>query len=143
MIEHDVSRRGFLHGAMSLASVAALAEAVVAQTNTSGTGIPTRLLGKTGQRVSVLGLGGAHAGGIKDDEAAIRLMHAAIDEGMTFFDNAWEYNGARSEDLMGKALAMDGKRKQVFLMTKFCEPTFEGSMKNLEDSLSKLRTDYL
>jgi predicted aldo/keto reductase-like oxidoreductase len=70
-------------------------------------------------------------------------MHACIDEGVTFFDNAWEYNGGRSEELMGKALAMDGKRKQVFLMTKFCEPTFEGSMKNLEDSLKKLQTDHL
>jgi aryl-alcohol dehydrogenase-like predicted oxidoreductase len=91
----------------------------------------------------VIGLGGAHAGGIKDDGEAIRLMHAAIDEGVTFFDNAWEYNGGRSEELMGKALEMDGKRKQAFLMTKYCEPTFEGAMKNLEDSLRKLRTDHL
>ncbi|MCW5977481.1 MAG: aldo/keto reductase [Bryobacteraceae bacterium] len=143
MIEHDISRRGFLRGAMSVASVAALAEEAMAQTGASGSGVPTRALGKTGERVSVLGLGGAHAGGIKDDAEAIRLMHAAIDEGVTFFDNAWEYNGGRSEELMGKALSMDGKRKQVFLMTKYCEPTYEGAMKNLEDSLTKMKTDHL
>ena len=143
MVEHDISRRGFLQGAISVAGAAALAQDVIAQTTGSGTGVPTRLLGKTGVRVSVVGLGGAHAGGIKDDAEAIRLMHAAIDEGVTFFDNAWEYNGGRSEELMGKAISMDGKRKQVFLMTKYCEPTFEGAMKNLEDSLAKLKTDYL
>jgi predicted aldo/keto reductase-like oxidoreductase len=137
----SVSRRDFLQSAIT---IAALSQEVIAQTSTtSGSGIPTRPFGKTGQRVSIVGLGGAHAGGIKDDAEAIRLMHTAIDEGVTFFDNAWEYNGGRSEVLMGKALSMDGKRKQVFLMTKYCEPDFAGSMKNLEDSLTKLQTDYI
>jgi aryl-alcohol dehydrogenase-like predicted oxidoreductase len=139
-MDNTVSRRSFL----TAAAVASLAENVIAQTSgASATKVPTRPLGKTGQRVSIVGLGGAHAGGIKDDQEAIRLMHAAIDEGVTFFDNAWEYNNGRSEELMGRALEMDGKRKQVFLMTKFCEPTFEGAMKNLEDSLKKMKTDYL
>lgn len=143
-MKNAVTRRSFLHGGMTAAAVASLTDAVLAQTSSaSGSNVPTRPLGKTGQRVSIVGLGGAHAGGIKDDTEAIRLMHAAIDLGVTFFDNAWEYNGGRSEELMGKATAMDGKRKQVFLMTKFCEPTFEGAMKNLEDSLKKLRTDHL
>ena len=140
----EFSRRNFLQASVSAASFAALAQSVIAQTSSAtASGVPTRPLGKTGERVSIIGLGGAHAGGIKDDAEAIRLMHAAIDEGVTFFDNAWEYNGGRSEVLMGQALAMDGKRKQVFLMTKYCEPTFEGAMKNLEDSLAKLKTDHL
>jgi aryl-alcohol dehydrogenase-like predicted oxidoreductase len=143
-MESAVSRRGFLQGGVTASAVAALAESLIAQTSgASSTNVPTRPLGKTGQKVSIIGLGGAHAGGIKDDAEAIRLMHAAIDEGVTFFDNAWEYRGGRAEELMGRALEMDGKRKQVFLMTKFCEPTFEGAMKNLEDSLTKLRTDHL
>jgi aryl-alcohol dehydrogenase-like predicted oxidoreductase len=134
-MDQPVSRRGFL--------LAGLAADVIAPTASSGTKVPTRPLGKTGQRVSIVGLGGAHAGGIKDDNEAIRLMHTALDEGVTFFDNAWEYNGGRSEELMGRALAMDGKRKQAFVMTKVCEPTYDGAMKNLEDSLKKLRTDHL
>jgi aryl-alcohol dehydrogenase-like predicted oxidoreductase len=144
MNQQEVSRRNFLQSATAMAGVAALSQELIAQTSSSsGAGIPTRPLGKTGQRVSIVGLGGAHAGGVKEESDAIRLMHAAIDEGITFFDNAWEYNGGRSEELMGKALSIDGKRIQVFLMTKFCEPTFEGAMKNLEESLTKLKTDHL
>jgi predicted aldo/keto reductase-like oxidoreductase len=142
MVKQAISRRDFFQSAAAAASVAAMSQEVIAQTS-SGSGVPTRPFGKTGQRVSIVGLGGAHAGGIKDEAEAIRLMHTAIDEGVTFFDNAWEYNGGRSEELMGKALSVDGKRKQVFLMTKYCEPTFEGSMKNLEESLAKLRTDHI
>jgi aryl-alcohol dehydrogenase-like predicted oxidoreductase len=134
------SRRELLAGA----SFAALAHDVIAQTApASATGLPTRVLGRTGQRVSILCLGGWHIGAVKDDNEAIRIMHAAIDEGLTFFDNAWDYHDGRSEELMGKALAMDGRRKKVFLMTKNCERDYAGSMKNLEDSLRRLRTDYL
>lgn len=93
----------------------------------------------------MLGLGGWHigAGKGKDEPEAIRIMHTAIDEGLTFFDNCWEYHDGYSEELMGKALAMDGRRKQVFLMTKNCERDYAGSKRNLEDSLRRLRTDYL
>jgi aryl-alcohol dehydrogenase-like predicted oxidoreductase len=139
-----VSRRNFLQGGVTAAALTSLAVNIVAQTTgASSTNVPTRPLGKTGERVSIIGVGGAHIAGIKDDAEAIRLMHTAIDEGVRFFDNAWEYSGGRAEDLMGKALEMDGKRKQVFLMTKFCEPTYEGAMKNLEESLRKLKTDHL
>jgi aryl-alcohol dehydrogenase-like predicted oxidoreductase len=105
--------------------------------------IPTRTLGRTGVNVSVLCLGGWHIRAVKDDNEAIRIMHAAIDEGLTFFDNAWDYWNGASEELMGKALAMDGRRKKVFLMTKNCERDYAGSMKNLEDSLRRLKTDHL
>jgi aryl-alcohol dehydrogenase-like predicted oxidoreductase len=138
------SRRDFLKQSGAALSVAALADEVMAQTSSaSATGLPTRVLGRTGQRVSILCLGGWHIGSVKDDAEAIRIMHAAIEEGLTFFDNAWDYHNGRAEEIMGKALAMDGKRKQVFLMTKNCERDYAGSMKNLEDSLRRLQTDYL
>jgi len=111
--------------------------------NSSSGGIPTRALGNTGEKVSILSLGGAHIGLIRDDSESIRLMHAAIDEGITFFDNSWDYHEGRSEELMGRALAVDGVRKKVFLMTKCCERDYAGSMQNLEQSLRRLRTDYL
>ena len=108
----------------------------------SATGLPTRALGRTGQRVSILCLGGWHIGSIEDDAEAIRIMHAAIDEGMTFFDNGWDYHDGGSEEVMGRALA-DGRRDKVFLMTKNCERDYEGSKQCLDDSLRRLRTDHL
>ena len=109
----------------------------------NGSGLPTRALGRTGVRVSILGLGGWHIGAVRDENEAIRIMHTAIDEGLTFFDNAWDYHDGRSEELMGKALSADGRRGRVFLMTKNCERDYAGSMRNLEDSLRRLRTDHL
>ena len=106
-------------------------------------GLPTRVLGKTGQRVSIICLGGWHIGSIKDESEAARVMHAAIDEGVNFFDNAWDYHDGHAEEVMGKALAMDGHRGKVFLMTKNCERDYAGSMRCLEDSLRRLRTDHL
>jgi uncharacterized protein len=129
---------------MRASAVTLLAQQVIAQTSSaSATGMPTRVLGRTGVRVSIVGLGGWHIGYIKDDAEAIRIMHTAIDEGLTFFDNAWDYHDGRSEELMGKALAMDGRRSKVFLMTKNCERDYAGSMKNLEESLRRLKTDRL
>src|SRR5438309_7563163 len=116
------SRREFVRGAAAATSVAALARRVVAQTSSaSGSGIPTRELGKTGQRVSIVCLGGWHIRAIKDDAESIRVMHAAIDEGINFFDNAWDYHDGQAEEIMGQAMAMDGRRNKVFLMTKDCE----------------------
>ena len=123
------TRRDFLkQAAAGAAAVSALAQEVVAQTTATGPGgVPTRLLGRTGERVSILALGGWHIGTITDEAEAMRIMHAAIDEGITFFDNAWDYHDGRSEELMGKALAMDGRRQKVFLMTKNCDRDYEGS----------------
>jgi predicted aldo/keto reductase-like oxidoreductase len=70
-------------------------------------------------------------------------MHAAIDEGMTFFDNAWDYHDGGSETIMGKALAQEGKRKKVFLMTKNCARDAKGTRQHLEDSLRRLQTDVI
>ena len=102
----ETSRRSFLSAGAGV-SLAALAEAVIAGTSSaSETGLPTRVLGATGVRVSILCLGGWHVGAIKDESESIRLMHAAIDEGMTFFDNSWDYHDGRSEEVMGRALEM-------------------------------------
>jgi aryl-alcohol dehydrogenase-like predicted oxidoreductase len=125
-------------------SVASLAADVLASQHPAGAaGLPTRVLGRTGQRVSILGLGGWDIGAIEDDAESIRLMQAALDEGITFFDNAWDYHHGRSEELMGRALAMDRRRQRAFLMTKNCERDYEGSLRNLHDSLKRLRTDHL
>jgi predicted aldo/keto reductase-like oxidoreductase len=91
----------------------------------------------------MVALGGWHIGAVPDEAEAIRIMHAAIDEGINFFDNAWDYQDGGAEERMGKALAMDGRRNKVFLMTKNCERDYAGSMKCLDDSLRRLRTDHL
>jgi aryl-alcohol dehydrogenase-like predicted oxidoreductase len=98
--------------------------------------------------VSILTLGGWHSVAHvalqnHPESEAIRLMHAAIDEGINFFDNAWDYHDGFAEEVMGRALAMDRKRDQVFLMTKNCERDYDGSMRDLEDSLRRLQTDRL
>lgn len=95
--------------------------------------------------VSAIGFGGYHLGLFEDDAEAIRLLHAALDAGVTFLDNAWEYNEHRSEELMGKALAEGGYRARAFLMTKVCTHGrgYDVAMAQLEESLRRLRTDYL
>ena len=134
------SRRNFLRAA----SISALAQEVLAQTTSaSATGLPQRTLGRSGTKVSIACLGGWHIGSVKDEGESIRIMHAAIDEGLTFFDNAWDYHNGRSEEVMGKALKMEGRRSKVFLMTKNCERDYDGSMRNLEESLKRLQTDHL
>ena len=105
--------------------------------------VPRRALGKTGVEVSILGLGGYHLGSCKDEAEAARVVHEAIDHGVNFLDNAWEYHEGRSEDWMGKAL--EGRRDKVFLMTKVCTHGRDKAvaMKQLEESLRRLRTDHL
>ena len=105
--------------------------------------VPTRPFGRTGINVSILALGGWHLGMPQTDAAATRLVHAAIDGGITFLDNAWDYNDGLSETRMGKAI--HDRRDQVFLMTKVCTHGRDAkvAMKQLEDSLRRLKTDYL
>ena len=119
----------------------------IAQTTATGPGRACpRAPFSVQQRASAspfLALGGWHIGAVKDEKEAIKIMHAAIDEGMTFFDNAWDYHDGGSEEIMGKALAMDGKRKKVFLMTKNCARDAKGTRQHLEDSLRRLQTDVI
>jgi uncharacterized protein len=109
----------------------------------SSGGVPTRPFGRAAIPVSVLALGGWHLGLPKTERAATRLVHAAIDGGITFMDNAWDYNEGVSETRMGKALV--GRRDKVFLMTKCCVHGRDArtAMKQLEESLRRLKTDYL
>ncbi len=105
--------------------------------------LPLRPLGRTGVDVTAIGFGGYHLGLVKDDDEAIRLAHEVIDAGITFLDNAWEYHDGRSEDLMGRAI--HDRRDKIFLMTKVCTHGRDRhvAMRQLEDSLRRLRTDYL
>lgn len=105
--------------------------------------IPLRPLGATGAMVSALGLGGYHLGKMKNEREAIRIVHAAIEAGVTFMDNAWEYHDGRAETIMGKAIA--DRRERVFLMTKVCTHGRgkREAMRQLEQSLRRLRTDVL
>jgi predicted aldo/keto reductase-like oxidoreductase len=142
MSEPTNTRREFLHASLAAGAGLGLVSAAAAD-DKPGTGLPTRALGKTGENVSILCLGGWHIGSVKDEKEAIKIMHAALDEGLTFFDNAWDYHDGGSEEVMGKALAMDGKRKKCFLMTKNCARDAKGTRQHLEDSLKRLRTDHL
>lgn len=105
--------------------------------------VPRRPLGRPGLEVSVLALGGAHLGRAPSEQEAIHIVQEAVDAGITFLDNAWEYHDGRSEELMGQALV--GRRQKVFLMTKVCTHGRDGkvAMQQLEQSLRRLRTDYL
>jgi predicted aldo/keto reductase-like oxidoreductase len=101
-----------------------------------------RTLGKTGERVSAIGLGGAHISRASDEQDAVRLIRTAIDRGITFMDNCWDYSNGKSELWMGQALR-DGYRKKVFLMTKFDGRTKESATKQVEESLQRLQTDVI
>jgi aryl-alcohol dehydrogenase-like predicted oxidoreductase len=106
--------------------------------------IPRRVLGRTGVEVAAMGLGGYHLGLIKGARLAERIVQEAVDSGITFLDNAWEYHDGRSEEIMGRALA-GGRRDRVFLMTKVCTHGRDRAtaMRQLEQSLRRLRTDHL
>ncbi len=105
--------------------------------------IPRKQFGKTGVQISALGLGGHHLGDAEDQKTADQIVARAIDGGVNFFDNCWEYHRGKSEDWMGGALK--GKRQQVFLMTKVCTHGREKgiAMRMLEQSLNRLQTDHL
>ncbi len=104
--------------------------------------IPYRTLGRTGEKVSLVGLGGAHIGSPKDDQEAVRLIRTAIDSGMNFMDNGWAYGNGRCEMLMGKALR-DGYRRRVFLMTKLEGRTRALAERHIEDSLRRLEVETI
>jgi aryl-alcohol dehydrogenase-like predicted oxidoreductase len=145
---HPLGRRqllqalGWVGSVMALKGPCALAETLTPRRGADAP-VPRRALGKTGVEVSVLCFGGAHWGRMQSESEAVRVLHEAIDAGITFMDNAWEYNDGRSEDWMGKAL--QERRHQVFLMTKVCSHgrSKQVAMQQLEESLRRLRTDYL
>src|SRR5215212_604103 len=109
----------------------------------SNSEMPMRTLGSTGVQVSLIGLGGWHLG-FKSigDELAERVIRTAIDNGINFMDNCWDYNEGASEVRMGNALR-DGYRERVFLMTKIDGRTKQDAAKQLDESLKRLQTDHI
>ena len=140
----NLKRREFIGGAA--ASLLALSRLNVGLkkirgTNMSGS-IPYRSLGSTGEKVSCIGLGGYHLGQSHLQEAdAINLFHAAVDRGINFSDNSWDYNQGESERRVGKALK--GYRDRVFVMTKFDGRTKGSALKQLDESLQRLQVDHV
>jgi predicted aldo/keto reductase-like oxidoreductase len=139
----SLNRRAFLQSsAAGMAAVSGAVSVEGAQDKSAG-GIPLRPLGRTGEKVTVLGLGGFHAAVPEEEKDAVRLIQRAVDEGITFLDNAWDYMDGKAEDRMGKAISQGGRRDKVFLMTKCCGRTAKDAQSNLEDSLRRLQTDHL
>jgi aryl-alcohol dehydrogenase-like predicted oxidoreductase len=112
---------------------------------TSSGSVPRRPFGRTGEDVSLLGVGGFHIGTQPTEEDSIRLMHAAFDAGVTFLDNAWEYNAGISEVRMGNAIRTWRNRDELFVMTKDCahDRKAPNSMVKLEQSLRRLQVEAL
>jgi aryl-alcohol dehydrogenase-like predicted oxidoreductase len=141
------SRRGFLMTAGTAAITACSRKQVDGATQMQGapTGsmapMPMRPLGRTGVHVSLMGLGGFHLG-LPSESEAIRIVHQAVDHGLTFLDNCWDYHKGDSERRMGKAL-QGAYRHKVFLMTKVDGRTADAAMKQIDESLRRLGTDHI
>jgi uncharacterized protein len=133
----DPTRREFIRAAGTLGMGPALGG------GGSADEIPRRPLGRTGLEVSILGVGGHHLGDLPNMDDAVRLVHEAVDAGVTFFENCWEYYNGKTEAWLGRALS--GKRDQVVLMTKVCTHGRSGrvALRMLEESLCRLHTDHL
>ena len=142
-----MNRRNFLKTASVAAagSVAAGAQSTYASTAAARHESPNmiyRELGRTGERVSAIGIGGYHLGKQQNPDESIRLLRTAIDRGITFMDNCWDYNGGISEVRMGQALR-DGYRPKVFLMTKIDGRDKNTAARQIEQSLGRLQTDVI
>jgi aryl-alcohol dehydrogenase-like predicted oxidoreductase len=142
-----LDRREFVKTASTAAGAIAaehlLSPMMHAETATGNDGMIYRTLGRTGERVSAIGLGGYHIGkpGLAEQDA-IQLVRQAVDRGITFLDNCWDYNNGDSEVRMGKALA-GGYRKRVFLMTKIDGRTKAAAAQQIDESLQRLQTDHV
>lgn len=157
-----MNRRDLLKGAAGLAAwstfwTAHAADAAPNATPADADAIPTgaapgseqrkgdmlyRKFGKTNEMVSAIGLGGYHIGKIKEEQESIKLIRTAIDRGITFMDNCWDYHDGKSEVWMGNALK-DGYRDKVFLMTKLDGRKRSSAMRQIDESLKRLQTDRI
>ena len=135
-----VTRREFLESAIGTAFMVGADQYSWAVVTTGG--MPFRTLGRTGEKVSLVGLGGFHIGKQAEEQESIRIIRTAIDNGINFLDNCWDYNGGQSEIRMGKALR-DGYRQRAFLMTKIDGRNKETAAKQIDDSLRRLQTDHI
>jgi predicted aldo/keto reductase-like oxidoreductase len=138
--QRGITRREFVKAAVATGIfVGAGARAWAVETRNE---MPCRALGRTGEKVSVIGLGGFHIGAQKDEQESIRLIRSAIDRGINFMDNCWDYHHGASEIRMGKALR-DGYRQKVFLMTKIDGRTKAAAARQIDESLRRLQTDHV
>src|ERR1700693_2784299 len=134
-----MDRRRFLKAATATTLVTSL-QKKLARAETAS--VPTRTLGRSGEKVSIVGLGGYHIGMQSDEQESIRIIRTALDSGINFLDNCWDYNGGQSEVRMGKALR-DGYRQKAFVMTKIDGRTKAAAAQQLEESLRRLQTDHI
>ncbi len=124
------------------ANTATTPEAPITPTSVRKGDMLYRTLGRTGEQVSLIGMGGFHIGKQKEESESIRLIRTAIDRGITFMDNCWDYNNGVSEMRMGKAL-QNGYRAKVFLMTKIDGRTQKAASQQIDESLKRLQTDHV
>ena len=134
-----MDRRRFLQTAAATTVMTSLSKKLShAETGT----VPSRTLGRSGERVSMVGLGGYHIGMQSGEQESIRIIRTALDNGVNFLDNCWDYNNGQSEVRMGKALR-DGYRQKAFLMTKIDGRTKQAASQQIEESLKRLQTDHV
>jgi uncharacterized protein len=133
-----MDRRRFLQTAAATTVITSLSK----KFSQAAEAIPMRTLGRSGEKVSMVGLGGYHIGMQSDEQESIRIIRTALDSGINFLDNCWDYNGGQSEVRMGKALR-DGYRQKAFLMTKIDGQTKQAASQQLEESLRRLQTDHI
>ena len=142
-----MQRREFLKAAAVAGVAAATTSNLLGQAQSGAAGAPTaemqyRQLGRTGEKVSAIGLGGYHIGVQSDPAESVRLIRSAIDRGINFMDNSWDYNNGASESRMGDALK-DGYRNKVLLMTKIDGRTKQSYQQQLEQSLARLQVETI
>src|SRR4029079_6131964 len=134
-----MDRRDALKAVAAISLTGAAREAAAGQASASKSGeMVYRVLGRTGEKVSAVGLGGHHIGRPSDPAEGIRIIRSAIDRGITFLDNCWDYHDGESERRMGNALR-DGYRARVFLMTKFDGRTKASTARQIDESLQRLQ----
>lgn len=138
----NTTRRAFFGEAALLGAAASSTSGVIMEKTTTAS-VPRRRFGKSDIQVSIIGLGGFHIGSADSDEEATAIVNHALDAGINFFDNAWEYHDGLSESRIGKALG--SRRKEAIVMTKVCTHGRDKkiAMGMLEESLRRLKTDYL
>ncbi len=142
MSSNDNPNRREVIGAIAATTLATSLPAAASAQETRSGDMVYRQFGKTGIKVSAIGLGGSHIGNPPDENEGIRIVRSAIDRGITFMDNCWDYHDGKSEVVMGKALR-DGYRQKVFLMTKFDGRTKAATARQIDESLKRLQTDHV
>jgi predicted aldo/keto reductase-like oxidoreductase len=135
-----MSRRELLSAAAALTVISCLPQSLLAAVAKGE--MPYRTLGRTGEKVSLIGLGGAHIGKQADENESIGIIRTAIDNGVNFMDNCWDYNNGQSEIRMGKALK-NGYRNKVFLMSKIDGRDRKTAARQIDESLRRLQTDMI